>query len=321
MRPPRLQTDGIEIALATHAAEPSASGDDGRMIPSLARRLSARVTAVPWDAPDGDWSRFDAVVIRSTWNYHRSPQAFLAWAERVAAAGAALWNPASVVRWNADKRYLLELGAAGVPVVPTEIIPREGAEAGARLADLLNRRGWHGAVVKPTVSATSFRTFLTRSGRTAVDAALLDAVLADSDAMVQPYLREVRREGEWSFIFIVAPGGELEFSHSVLKRPTGRDFRVQPQFGGTAEPATPSAAVLHQARDVAAALSRLAPAPLLYARCDGVVSDGTHAPVGTLLLMEAELIEPMLFLGGAPGAADRFAEGLAWLLTGDGRAT
>jgi glutathione synthase/RimK-type ligase-like ATP-grasp enzyme len=316
MRPALPKSEGIEIALATHAAAPEATPDDCFLIPSLAERLSARVTAVPWDAPDVDWGRFDAVLIRSTWNYHLSLQAFLAWTERVEAAGATLWNPAPVVRWNADKRYLLELEAAGVAVVPTEIILRGGAndECCARLRAVLQRRGWDCAVVKPTVSATSFRTFMTRAAPTAEQAALLETLLADTDAMVQPCVSEVQREGEWSFMFIVAPGGGLAFSHAVLKRSGRQDFRVQPEFGGTAMPAVPSTAVLGQAVDAVEALCELAPAPPLYARCDGVVSDGTHAPAGTLLLMEAELIEPVLFLGDAPGAADRFAEGLTWML-------
>jgi hypothetical protein len=89
MRPPRMGGEGIEIALATHAAEPAPAGDDAPLVPSLAHRLSARVTAVPWDAPDADWGRFDAVVIRSTWDYILRRDEYLAWAESL---GEALRN-------------------------------------------------------------------------------------------------------------------------------------------------------------------------------------------------------------------------------------
>ena len=41
---------------------------------------------------------------------------------------------------------------------------------------------------------------------------------------------------------------------------------------------------------------------ILYARVDGIVRDGT------LLLMELEVIEPVLFFSHAPGAAARMAE-------------
>jgi hypothetical protein len=54
-------------------------------------------------------------VVRSCWDYVPRRAEFLAWAQRV----PRLANPAEVLAWNTDKRYLRELAAAGVPVVPT----------------------------------------------------------------------------------------------------------------------------------------------------------------------------------------------------------
>jgi hypothetical protein len=134
------------LALATHAASPEATDDDRILLDRLAERYEGGAEAVAWDAPAADWGRYAAVVLRSTWNCHLQPDAFLAWVFRVEAAGAALWNPAAVVRWNLEKGYLRDIAAAGVPVVPTEWIPRGGEPA---LRTVLRRRGWEAAVVNP----------------------------------------------------------------------------------------------------------------------------------------------------------------------------
>ena len=97
-----------------------------------------------------------AVVLRSNWDYHLEPDAFLAWLQTLEGAGINLWNQPDLVRWNLSKRYLLDLAAAGVPVVPTALLdgPPE------RLPTLLVERGWTTAVVKPAVSASAHGTVL-----------------------------------------------------------------------------------------------------------------------------------------------------------------
>jgi hypothetical protein len=304
------------VALATHAASPEATDDDRILLDRLAERYEGGAEAVAWDAPAADWGRYAAVLLRSTWNCHLQPDAFLAWVLRVEAAGASLWNPGPVVRWNLEKGYLRDIAAAGIPVVPTEWIPRGGEPA---LSTVLRCRGWETAVVKPSIAATAFRTWRTTPADAGAHSARLAALLAEADAMVQPFLAEVQQEGEWSFVFLGDGAGPPTFSHAVVKRPARWDFRVQPQFGGTVYSADPPRPLLRQAERAAAAVTRLAPGSLLYARIDGVVSEGAHAPPGTFLLMEAELIEPVLFLGRDEEAAPRLADAVARWLAGAGR--
>jgi glutathione synthase/RimK-type ligase-like ATP-grasp enzyme len=295
------------IAFATDNQTSGATSDDAGAASIIADLCQAQVEAVAWDSQT-DWSRYAAVLIRSTWDYHLRVGAFLDWAEGVEAAGATLWNPASVVRWNANKRYLLDLERAGVPIVPTAWIHRS---AEPDLREVLHRMGWSRGVVKPSVGATAFRTWMVDTATSPSGSAVLSAMLADSEVMVQPFLTEVEREGEWSFMYFSDGEGGLRFSHAVLKVPAAGDFRVQSQFGGTVRVLSPPDELLRQAEEVAAAVARTAPCELLYARIDGVVSAGDHAPPGTLLLMEAELIEPVLFLGWVDGAAHRFAQAVA----------
>jgi len=295
------------IAVATNRQTSAATEDDALALQRLAARWRVRIETVPWDVP-AQWERYAAVLIRSTWDYHLRPAAFLEWAERVERSGAALWNPARVVRWNANKRYLAEIARAGVPVIPTERVARG---TNVDLGRLLQQLGWEQAVVKPAIGAGSYGAGRVNGDDPAAGAAVIRAIHEEADALLQPFLPEVCRDGEWSFVYFDDGSGALAFSHAVLKRPHPGDFRVQTDFGGTVDALVPPPALLRQADAAAATIARLAPGPLLYARIDGVVSAGTHAPAGTLLLMEAELIEPALFFAFHDAAADRFSDAVA----------
>lgn len=279
------------IALATCAEHPSLPEGERVLLEALRRRGVDAEPAV-WDDPAVDWRRYAAVVLRAVWDYHLKPAAFAAWLSRVETAGTPLWNPAPVVRSNWDKSYLKTLAERGVPVVPTAWIDRRAPRP---IDAVLAERGWPAAVVKPTVSASAFRTRRVFAGEPEAQAAL-DEVLERSDAMVQPYLPEISAEGEWSFVFL---GGE--YSHAVLKTPAPGDFRVQAEHGGAAVRRDPPPGLLDQARFA----YENADGPLLYARVDGV-RRGRE-----LLLVELELIEPYLFLPECPEAADRLARGIA----------
>ena len=83
-----------------------------------------------------------------------------------------------------------------------------------------------------------------------------------------------------------------------MKRPKAGDFRVQPDHGGTDQPCDPPEGAVELARAALVA----APARAVYARVDMLVGNN-----GALQIIELELIEPALFLHGAPEAKARFA--------------
>ncbi|MFI5363193.1 MAG: RimK family alpha-L-glutamate ligase [Elusimicrobiota bacterium] len=281
----------MTVAVATCAEYPGLPDGERSLLAAL-REIGVSAEPAVWDSPAVDWTAFEGVVLRATWDYHVKSNAFLAWLARLEAAGVPLWNPAPVVRANMVKSYLRGLERAGVAVVPTAWIAPGG---GRSLDDILSERGWTRAVVKPVVSASAFRTRRVERGRPGSQAAL-DEVLAHSDAMVQPFLPEITDEGEWSFIFI-----EGAFSHAVLKTPAPGDFRVQSEHGGASERRVPPPGLRSQAERVVA----LGASGLLYARVDGVRRGRD------LLLAELELIEPYLHLDEAPGAAALLARAIA----------
>jgi glutathione synthase/RimK-type ligase-like ATP-grasp enzyme len=287
-----LPTD-MRIALATCARLPDLAADDRPLVGELGE-LGIEARPVVWDDPRTDWSAFDAVLIRSCWDYHLALDPFLAWVDGLAAARVPVWNPPHVIRWNADKRYLRDIQAWSVRIPETVFLGRGEPFDPERILEAF---GSHDVVVKPAVSATAHRTARINAAMTASVAALLAEILPDTGALVQQYLPEVAEEGEWSLIFF-----DGEYSHAVLKRPRSGDFRVQNEFGGSAALAEPPAALV----DAAARLVKIDPRmDTVYARVDCVDLEGE------LCLMELELIEPSLFLDGAPGAARRFARAIA----------
>ncbi len=216
-----------------------------------------------------------------------------AWLDRVEASGIPLVNSASLVRWNLDKVYLLELAARGVKIIPT--LHFKGGPS-QNLTELLEQAGWDRAVIKPAISGCAFRTYVVDRGTAAVHQAEAQALQASVGLLVQPFLPEIGRVGEHSLIFFNGV-----FSHAVLKKPVPNEFRVQIQFGGTASGISPTPKMIQSAERVLAAL----PEAPLYARVDGVVlGEELH-------LMEVELIEPYLYLDAAPGSAATYVATLA----------
>ena len=233
-------------------------------------------------------------MIRSCWDYHLQPERFLAWIQLLDAANIPILNPAPLLRWNANKNYLRDLDSRGVPIVPT-FWPEEENPSPVTLSEKLRDLGWRQAVLKPRISATAYRTQLVTRDDATTAQPLFDQLQHGPGVMLQKYIDSITTEGEWSLIFFAGT-----FSHAIIKQPRLGDFRVQNDFGGTARRADPPPHVLASATRAVEAVD-----PTVYARVDGVVDDGRF------LLMELELIEPMLFLADHPEATTRFAAAIA----------
>lgn len=280
--------NSYRLALATCSLIPSAYPDDSHLVSSL-KRLGIEPTPCIWNDPTVDWSRFDAVLIRTTWDYFKNYAAFLQWLD---ALPVPTINPRPLLRWNADKRYLLELERHGVDVIPTRFA------AGHELPEALGAMQGSDVVIKPTVSGGAWHTLRGVVGEAAFEQALAH-LPRELDYMVQAFVPEIVAAGEWSLLFF-----DGRYSHAVLKRPATGDYRVQGDFGGSVETLEPGEEIIAAARRALIATAALGHVDQAYARVDGVVVGGRF------LLMELEMIEPSLFLGGRPDAAERFAGNL-----------
>jgi hypothetical protein len=269
------------VALATCSGLPDLYEDDQSVLGPLAA-AGVDVDTPVWDDPAVDWSSYDLVVVRSTWDYTLRREEFLTWARAV----PRLANPADVLTWNTDKRYLAELAAAGVPVVPTEFIA-PGEDYDLPLYE---------HVVKPTVSAGARDTRRFAAGEDSSEHA--EALLAGGrHVMVQPYQPAVDQAGETAVLLFCG-----EHSHAARKAPVLVPGLDDPDAVAIT-PREASAAELDVARAALAAVPWTQ--PLLYARVDLV-----PGPDGAPVVMELELTEPCLFLRQSVGAADRFADAI-----------
>jgi glutathione synthase/RimK-type ligase-like ATP-grasp enzyme len=231
-----------------------------------------------WDDPDVHWERYQLAILKAPWDYFDKIDRFYAWLATLERLGVRLLNPAPRVRWNADKHYLADVAAAGLPVTPGVFLERGAA---ADLTHYFGSFDTNRLIVKPCVSGGSKNTFSVRREEAPAVAERLGELLQKEAFLVQPYIPQIEEEGEWSLLFFNG-----RFSHALLKKPVAGDFRVQQHFGGTIHAATPPAGLLAQAARYVDQFAR----GCLYARVDGVRARGAF------LLMELEIIEPFLYL-------------------------
>jgi hypothetical protein len=276
----------MDVALATCLTLPEPDPDAMPLVDALTRAgLEAQL--VPWDGSEPDWPRARLTLLRSTWNYPLRPEDFLAWAERVAKRSH-LFNPIEAVRWNLHKRYLLELERRGVPIAPTVLVPRGSTTS---LDAILDEKGWDVAVVKPAVSAASYRTLRVARREWEVGEAHLKDLVASRDALVQRYLPSVEGYGERALMWI-----DGTITHAVRKTP---------RFSGEIEAVSAAVPITRNEEELARAAIGCVASPLLYARID--VAPG---PEGLPVVMELEVIEPSLFFEQGPRALELLVAGI-----------
>ncbi|HNW42936.1 MAG TPA: hypothetical protein PKI19_00425 [Elusimicrobiales bacterium] len=244
------------------------------------RAAGIEIAVKVWD--ETDWNSYANILIRTPWDYALKTGLFLEKLSGAAQRGANILHPEKTVRWNIDKSYLVELYRKGHKVVPTYIEDEFGPATPGKYFKK------HGTLVlKPRIGAGGRDTFKVSPE----SAPSSYAALRGRSVLVQPFIPEIETGGEYSFIFF---GGE--FSHAVLKKARGGEFRVQDRHGGTVEAYSPSAAEIGEA----AALLRGGP-DTVYARVDAVKRGGE------LLLMELEILEPELFFRFSRDGMARFA--------------
>ena len=286
------------VALAT-CREALGLDTDMPHLQAALRRAGIDHLVVPWD-DDQDWSQFSLVVIRSTWDYHRRYDEFMDWVRRVSQV-TRLANSAEIVSWNTDKRYLAELSAAGMPIVPTTYVaPGESLDPAA--LDALLEAG--DVVVKPTVSAGSNDT--ERHADRASLRAHVDSLHASSrTVMVQPYVRDVDTGSETGLVYI-----DGAFGHAFAKGPMLRDPKTMAQ-GLYAEERIDARQPSPAERDLGDRVTQWVSARFgtpLYTRVDLLPS-----PAGPLVI-EVEMTEPSLYVHLGDDAAERLAEAIMRLV-------
>ncbi|MGH8079368.1 MAG: ATP-grasp domain-containing protein [Lysobacter sp.] len=294
------------LALVT-AISTAAQDDDLPLLHAacLARGLPTEIRA--WDDPSVAWSRYDAVLLRSPWDYTERFGEFSDWCERVDAL-TRLLNPWPVLRWNTDKHYLADLAARGVPVVPTAFVEPDMDPLPALQEFLLAYAEAEEFVVKPTISAGSRDTQRYNRAQEFAAANHIARLLDEGrSAMLQPYLASVDRDGETALMHFNGVFSHAIRKGAMLQREDALNLRAVERINAREAAEDELTVALHALSATTARLDLEEPLP--YARVD-LIRDGEGRPQ----LLELELCEPSLFFAHAEGSAEAFAEVLAQLL-------
>lgn len=291
----------MQLAIVTGADYADLPPAERSLTAALEARGISTTTAI-WTDPDVRWTDFDAVLLRTPWDYHERHEEFAAWLDALEQKHVRLVNPVATVRWNMHKGYLRELAKRGVPLPRTTWLRRGNALARADFEPFRATEKDIELVVKPAVSAGAFETFRTRLSALedtgSSDRKRFDDLVAKRDVVVQELCHGIEQQGELSFIFI-----DDTLTHSVVKRPAANDFRVQERFGGVTRSIDAHPEQIVAAANVVVSAHEAGYA-FAYARVDMVEHDGK------LQLMELELIEPSLYIEVVPKAVNAIADGL-----------
>lgn len=270
-------------------------------------KLGWKTQTVSWRSQGVDWQKYEAVIIRSPWDYQDDANAFLSALQTIEFSGTRLQNSLLTVRWNIDKIYLKSLAEQSVSIVPTLWQKHFKGEDVAGFFEFFNCQQ---LVIKPRISANADNTFWLKKETAAQYDNQLSAVFSNSEYMVQPFIESVTEEGEFSLFYFNG-----EYSHAILKTPKQDDFRVQEEHGGLLQSITPEQALFEQAEATLTAITNLTGEMPLYARLDFVrlnktvrLDERCEVSNDEFALMEAELIEPSLYFNMDSQAAQRFTE-------------
>jgi hypothetical protein len=268
---------GLVLYLVTGKAFLSHPHADDTILMEHLRARGCDVHLVAWNDSTVDWRAANLVIIRSTWDYCQNHASFITWANRVATI-TNLWNPIEVIQWNADKHYLMDLQATGLPIVPTVLLDEYCLE---HLSDLCNEWSTEQIVIKPTIGSNAYATFLVKSPLSAYDKSTIYEASTRNTLFAQPHLRSVESYGERSLGYING-----EFVHAFRKTPFYA-FRSDSTDKDKEIAVYPSGSELRLAELIMQRLKHR----LLFGRVDMLNDDN-----GTPRIMELEFIEPRLNL-------------------------
>lgn len=184
----------LTIGFVTSAEHRNLVSDDLKVAAALQRR---KVTILPvvWTEVAAQEVACDLLVLRSVWDYHLHPEAFLNWACKIHQRVPVV-NPPEVVRWNMDKHYLREFEAAGI-LIPQTLFLEQGSTVD--LQDLMDEAGFSEAVIKPAISASAFETHFVGRQDAVLFNGKMNTLLQKRALLIQEFVSEIKTgvSGHW----------------------------------------------------------------------------------------------------------------------------
>ncbi|MDN3203532.1 ATP-grasp domain-containing protein [Algoriphagus sediminis] len=283
-----------KVAIVTYVSKGTYdhnTADENQILAEILDELGIENELIPWSDKNADWSKFDFLLIKSTWDYFDHYEEFRSWLDHLEMLQIPVLNSLEILRWNSDKSYLFDVEKMGFPVISGKKL----AAQSSIYKDDFEGLPFDEFVIKPLVSGGAKNTFRLDKKHVQDFLPKLNSLLEKESFLIQPFVKEVAEVGEYSLIYF-----NSIFSHAVLKTPAQEDFRVQHYFGGTIKAFHPDQLLLDSVQVLVDRFCQNS----LYARVDGVIISGVFH------LMELEMIEPYLFLVESEGARKNYKEAL-----------
>ncbi|MEM9950309.1 MAG: hypothetical protein AAF846_01815 [Chloroflexota bacterium] len=287
------------VALVTYSGRPELSPSDQTLLNPLKKR-GIQPTPTIWNDTTVNWQQFDAVVLRSCWDYYRHAQLFRQWLTQLQDAGVPLYNSPKTVLWNMEKTYLRDLAQHGVKTIPTI-----WAKTSIDLHEIMETKGWDRVVIKPAMGASAYGVHLVETSQVHEKLAVFETMLQAGLVMIQPVIEEIQN-GELSLIFF-----QNEFHYAIRKTPGTGTIFVNSAYGGSYTKTEVDEKTVKVAQSILSIAQKLTGQDtFLYARVDGILVDTEF------VLMELELIEPGLFMDIVSSTiSERFAQAIDTAIT------
>lgn len=284
----------MNLALLTCKKLPNLTESDQLLIPALAKH-SITAKAVIWDDETVNWTDFDYLIFRNTWDYYEKQQDFDFWLTKIEKLGIKTLNSISIINQNKHKFYLRDFQKKGIAILPTVFIDKT---ENLNLSEIIPNH-WKKAVIKPAYSAGSYQTQVFEIDDIEKINQQYKPIAAEKELLLQEFMPQIQTLGETSFIFF-----NKKFSHAVNKKPVEGEFRIQSQFGGKYKLVQPEQELVNKAQKIVNTFQ----GDLLYARVDGIVIENE------LHLMEVECIEPDLYFNLSENSQTKFVTALLELI-------
>ena len=254
--------------------------------------LGLNVNRKSWSDKSYKWEDTKFAIFRTTWDYFDRYDEFFKWIEKTKMKTKFI-NSEEIIKWNIDKKYLIELEKKGINIAPTILIKNTEK---INLKQLFHTTKWKEAVIKPAISGAAKNTYrVNKENYTEYEKKFNDLIKEES-MLFQEFLDDILKNGEISLILI-----EGKYTHSIKKIAKKGDFRVQDDHGGKVVDYNATQGEINFAKKCLEATDYTP----IYARVD-IIYDNNNKPS----LSELELIEPELWFRNYPQAAKLLAESI-----------
>ncbi len=264
--------------------------EEDRILTKALEKNGLKVTRTNWDDPEFNWADTKYVLFRTPWDYFNRYSEFAPWLEDAAKVTKFI-NPIDIITWNIDKHYMIDLQKAGINIPPTVFIEPGDMRS---LTEITKELNWDEFILKPAISGGAWHTYRMNKDNIVEHEDIFKELIIERSMLVQEYQDSISAKGEVSYMVI---GGK--FTHAVLKKGKGEDFRVQENFGGTVNDYQPIREEIEFAEMV---VERSQPG-IPYARVDVMWDNNNELSLG-----ELEVFEPALWLRKHPPAAELLAK-------------